>query len=149
MSNELTNRNNSWMDFGNEDLFNHFANHFFRNDWNFPNLISKEVMKTDVAENETAYTVTVDLPGLKKENIQVDYKDGILSINAKQEHENETKNDKNEIIHSERYFGAYRREYQLPNVARNEISAKYDQGVLTLQLPKLAASAPDQRIEIQ
>jgi len=149
MSNELANRNNNWMDFGNDDLFNHFAQSFFGHNWGFPNLVSKDVMKTDVSESDSAYTVIVDLPGLKKENISVDYNDGVLNIVAKQENNSEERNDKNEVIHSERYYGAYSRQYNLPNVDRDAVIAKYENGVLTLNLPKTSGTADTKPIEIQ
>lgn len=149
MSNDLMNRNNDWMDFGNGFPFDQFTNHFFGNHFGFPNLIDKQMMKTDVAETDKAYTVTIDLPGLKKENIQIDYTDGVLSVGGKQEHESESRDDKGDVIHSERYYGTYSRQYNLSNVDGNAITAKYDGGVLTLDLPKLSKKASGRKIEIQ
>ncbi|MBB5888242.1 Hsp20/alpha crystallin family protein [Lactovum miscens] len=148
MSNDLMNSQNNWMDFGN-DFFSNFGRNFFKNGFDFPNSTRQMTMKTDVVESDTAYTVKIDLPGLKKENILIDYNDGILSVSGKQESEDEVRNDSGEVIHSERYYGSYSRQYSLPNVDREAVTAKYDGGVLTLNLPKSKADTTNHRIEIQ
>ncbi|MFC4653152.1 Hsp20/alpha crystallin family protein [Lactococcus nasutitermitis] len=148
MSNDLMNSQNNWMDFG-DDFFNNFGRNFFKNGFGFPDSTRQMTMQTDVSESDTAYTVKIDLPGLKKENIQIDYNDGILSVSGKQEREDEARNDAGEVIHSERYYGSYSRQYSLPNVERETVTAKYDGGVLTLELPKLKVDSTDHRIEIQ
>ena len=148
MSNDLMNNQNNWMDFG-DDFFNHFGRNFFKNGFGFPASNRQMTMKTDISESDTAYSVKIDLPGLKKENIEIDYADGVLSVSGKQERTDEAKNDDGEVIHSERYYGSYSRSYSLPNVERDSITAKYDGGVLTLNLPKAKVSDSSHRIEIQ
>jgi HSP20 family protein len=148
MSNDLMNNQNNWMDFG-DDFFNYFGRNFFKNGFSFPASNRQMTMKTDVSESDTAYSVKIDLPGLKKENIAIEYENGILSVSGKQEKANEEKNEDGEIIHSERYYGSYSRSYHLPNVERDHITAKYDGGVLTLNLPKSSSTQSAHRIEIQ
>ncbi|MCL2114057.1 MAG: Hsp20/alpha crystallin family protein [Streptococcaceae bacterium] len=148
MSNDLMNSQNNWMDFG-DDFFNHFGRNFFKNGLGFQNSNRQMAMKTDISESDAAYSVKIDLPGLKKDNINIDYVNGILTVSGKQEHTNEAKNEDGEVIHSERYSGSYSRSYSLPNVEREAITAKYDGGVLTLNLPKTKVDANSHRIEIQ
>ncbi|RZI49357.1 Hsp20/alpha crystallin family protein [Lactococcus kimchii] len=148
MSNDLMNNQNNLMDFG-DDFFNHFGRNLFKHGFDFPASNRQMTMKTDVSESDTAYSVKIDLPGLKKENINIEYENGMLSVSGKQEQATEEKNDAGEIIHSERYYGSYSRSYHLPNVERDNITAKYDGGVLTLNLPKTVQSENNRRIEIQ
>ncbi len=142
------NNQNNWMDFG-DDFFNHFGRNFFKTGLDFPLSARQTTMKTDISESEQAYTVKIDLPGLKKENLNIDYENGILSVSGKQEQESEARNDANEVIHSERYYGSYSRSYRLPQVDRDKITAKYDGGVLQIELPKTSVSADKNPIEIQ
>ena len=151
MAHDLMNSSNSWLDFGNfgDDFFDHFGRNLFKNGLGFPTSNRQMTMKTDISESDTAYSLKIDLPGLKKNNIQIDYENGILTVSGKQEHENTAKNDEGEIIHSERYLGSCSRSYSLPNVDKAGVTATYDGGVLSMTLPKLKAEKSDSRIEIQ
>lgn len=148
MSNDLMHSQNNWMDFG-DDFFNHFGRNFFKDGFGFPASPRQMTMKTDVSESDTAYSLKIELPGVKKENITIDYNDNILTVSAKQEHSDDEKNDKGEVIHSERYYGTYKRSYHLPNIEASQATAKYDGGLLSLNIPKLKTNENNHPIEIQ
>ncbi|MDR0299624.1 MAG: Hsp20/alpha crystallin family protein [Streptococcaceae bacterium] len=149
MSNELMNRNNDLLGMHNDRFFNHLARNFFGNDFpSFWNDTSGLLMKTDVTETDEAYQVKIDLPGVPKEKIKIDYADGVLSVSGKQHSESEAKNEAGQVIHSERYLGTYNRSYSLPNVARDDIKATFKHGVLTIDLPKVAKDEKTKEISI-
>ncbi|EJE97918.1 Hsp20/alpha crystallin family protein [Liquorilactobacillus mali] len=129
MSNELTNRINNWM--GQDDFFSNLGHSFFEGAKSF-----NQALKTDIKETDDAFDVKVDVPGINKEDISLSYDNGILSISAKRDSfEDESDKDGN-IITSERSYGSYSRQYRLPNIIKDQISAKYTDGVLEITLPK-------------
>ena len=97
---------------------------------------------TDIVERENDYLVTADLPGIKKENIQVTLDNGILTISAETKEEKEEKKGEN-VVRKERRFGKYIRNVSLNHqVDENKVEATYHDGVLELVLPKLEAVKP-------
>lgn len=102
--------------------------------------VRNSVMRTDIHENDGCYTLDVELPGFKKENISLDVDDGYLVIQAKNEMSNEEKNKKGEIIRSERSYGSCSRSFYVgDNVKASDIKAKFDGGVLEVIVPKKEA----------
>jgi len=104
-------------------------------------------MKVDVREDEKAYTVKAEIPGVKKEDIQVDVNGNQVSIRAEvKEEKEERKGEK--LLHSERYYGMVSRSMQLPaEIDAQGAKADYKDGVLSLTLPK-KASAQSKRLAI-
>lgn len=103
------------------------------------------MMKTDVKEHENGYELEVSLPGYKKEDIQAELKDGYLTIKASTSQNNDEK-DKNtgKYIRRERYAGSCSRSFYLgENVTQEDIKAKYENGVLTLVIPKKEPKKPE------
>jgi HSP20 family protein len=99
--------------------------------------------KVDVVESGDAFTVEAEVPGLKKEDIQVTFWDRVLTIGGERKHEDE-KTDKNYFQH-ERTYGKFKRSFKLgTEVDVDKISAAYQDGVLTLTLPKSEAAKPRQ-----
>jgi HSP20 family protein len=97
----------------------------------------------DVYEEKGHFTVKTELPGMKKEDIDVTFEDGTLSISG--ERKSETKQEDTELYRSERYFGRFQRSVSLPAaVAAEKVSATYKDGVLTITLPKTEAAKPKQ-----
>ena len=96
----------------------------------------------DVSENEGAYLVKAELPGVAREDLDVTIKDGVLAINA--ERKKEKKNDKDgRVIREERYYGKFVRSLRLgSDVDESGIEAHYEDGVLNLSLPKTAEVKP-------
>ena len=97
---------------------------------------------TDIVERENDYLVTADLPGIKKEDIQVTLDNGVLTISAETKEEKEEKKGEN-YIRKERRYGKYTRNVSLNHqVDENKVEATYHDGVLELVLPKLEAVKP-------
>lgn len=144
MANELNNRFNELMK-GGDDFFSNLGRSFFNG---FDD--SFKEMKTDISESDTAYTVAVDLPGVDKKDIDIDFKDSALTISAKRDSFSDESDAKGNLLSSERSYGRFTRQYQFPNVDKDKISAKYEAGVLTVTLPKTAEEISNShKIEIE
>lgn len=97
----------------------------------------------DVYEENDNFVVKVELPGMKKEDINVSLHDGNLIISG--ERKGETKGESAEVYRAERYFGKFQRVVSLPAlVAANQIKAEYKDGILTVTLPKSEEAKPKQ-----
>ncbi|MFL2099520.1 Hsp20/alpha crystallin family protein [Desemzia sp. FAM 23991] len=130
-------------DFMNVDrnFFGDSFDHLFSNTANFD---------VDIKESDTGYILEADMPGLAKEDIQLDYHNNVLSINAHQEEGKDETDEKGNYIHRERSVRSYSRQFILKDVEENAITAKFDNGVLTVHLPKKEVmDSPKNRIEIQ
>ena len=105
-------------------------------------------MKVDVAERNGAYTVTAELPGVKKDDIQVTIDGAQVTLAAEVKREREASQDER-LLHTERVFGKVSRSFTLPQeVDEAKAEAKFRDGVLELTLPKKAATQRKQ-ISIQ
>jgi HSP20 family protein len=105
-------------------------------------------MKVDVAEQNGAYTVTAELPGVKKEDIQVTIDGSQVTLAAEVKREKEASQDER-VLHAERVYGKVSRSFTLPQeVDEATAEAKFRDGVLELKLPKKAA-AQRKQISIQ
>ena len=103
------------------------------------------VMKTDIKENDKEYELTIELPGYKKENVNAELKDGYLIVNATNE-KNEEEKDEKGYIRKERYFGTCSRSFFVgKNLKEEDIKAKFDNGVLTLNVPKEVDRLPEEK----
>ena len=99
---------------------------------------AKNLMKTDVRETDDTYEVDVDLPGFKKDEINVDLKDGYLTISAAKGLDKDEKDQKGRYIRQERYAGSCSRSFYVGDVKPEDVSAKYEDGILKLSIPKQA-----------
>lgn len=100
-----------------------------------------QMIKMDLKEDDNAYTVHADIPGVKKEDIHVSIEGNQVSISAETRVEKEEKKGE-KVLRSERYVGKVARSFTLPHeVDETKSEAKYADGVLELTLPKKAASA--------
>ena len=103
------------------------------------------VMKTDIKETDKEYELTIELPGYKKENVNAELKDGYLIVNATNE-KNEEEKDEKGYIRKERYFGSCSRSFFVgKNLKEEDIKAKFDNGVLTLNVPKDVERLPEEK----
>ena len=98
---------------------------------------SESVFRTDIKETDNEYILEAELPGFSKDDISAEIKDNRLIIKAERKCEKEEKNEKSNYIRRERCYGAYRREFDLTGINVDEIKASYENGILTLNLPKL------------
>lgn len=128
-----------------DDFVKGFFNDSFLQDFNF-NVEGN--FNADIKETEGEYIVEADLPGVKKEDIYLDYRNNNLIISAKRE---ETINeDKDNYIRRERHYGQFSRSFYVENVDESQIDAKFENGELYVVLPKLNKYInPSGRIEIK
>jgi HSP20 family protein len=99
-------------------------------------------MRIDVSEKDNAYEVKADIPGVKKEDINVRIDGNVVQIDAEVKREKETKGEGDKVLRSERYYGTISRTFSLADdVDDAKADAKYADGVLTLVLPKKATAA--------
>ena len=106
-------------------------------------------MRIDVSENEKAYKVQADLPGVKKEDIDVRVDGNVVSISAETRSEKETRGDGDRVLRCERTYGTISRSFSLgQDVDASAVQARYADGVLTLELPKRASAAAS-RIQVR
>jgi HSP20 family protein len=104
--------------------------------------------KLDVREEKDHYTVRADMPGADKATIKVNVEGRLLTISGERTAVNETK-DNDKVIRSERSMSEFVRGIELPGpVKPGEVSAKYDNGVLTLNLPKADESASGTQVPV-
>lgn len=107
------------------------------------------MMKTDIKTDEQNYTMEVELPGIKKENVSVDLKNGYLTVSVHEDH-NEENGKKGHFIHKERYSGSASRSYYVGDVSQKDVHASFVNGLLTLTFPKEKKVEENQtRIAIQ
>jgi len=101
----------------------------------------------DVAEENDAYVVKVELPGVNKDDVKITLESNILTIRGEKKTENEVK-DKN-YHRTERSYGSFQRSFTLPTTVRNDkVDAVYKDGILTVSLPKAEEAKPKQ-IEVK
>lgn len=96
-----------------------------------------QVMRTDVKESDKGFTLDIDLPGYKKEDISAELKDGYLTVSAKTNDENEEKDDNGTYIRRERTFGSCSRSFYIgEEIEESEVKAKFEDGILKVFVPK-------------
>ena len=125
-----------------ENLFDDFFDDGFLNTFGGRNPLfgkhAKNMMKTDVRETDSTYEIDVDLPGFKKDEIKVDLENGYLTISAAKGLDKDEKDKKGKYIRRERYAGAMSRSFYVGDVESKDVSAKYEDGILKLSVPKQA-----------
>ncbi len=130
-----------------DDAFDDLFRGFFMRPVRFEGQPGVQV-KMDVSEDEKAYTVHAEIPGVKKEDIHVTIEGNQVAISAEVKKEKEVK-DGEKVLRSERYYGKASRAFTLDqDVDEATARAKYDNGVLVLTLPKRAVTKA-KRLEIR
>ncbi len=99
--------------------------------------------RTDVKDLGEKYVLEAELPGFKKENINVEVEDGKLTIIA--ERSSEKSDNEENIVHSERIYGTFTRSFDVSSVQTDEITATFVDGILSLELPKKKEEEPKTR----
>ena len=137
-------RNHSVSAFDPFRAFDDMERSFFRD---VPSVAS---FRTDVTDTGDAYKLEAELPGFKKEDIKIDVEDDCLTISAERKVDEDKKDEKNNFVKRERYYGSYSRSFDLTGVKADEIKAKYENGVLKLTMPKKEKTLPEARhLEIE
>jgi len=97
---------------------------------------SQNIMHTDVKERDNGYEISMNLPGFKKEDVKAELKDGYLTVNATANTSNDTKDEGGKYIRRERYSGSCSRSFYVGSqVTQNDIKAKFEDGVLKIDVP--------------
>ena len=98
------------------------------------------MMKTDIKEHDNCYDLTIDLPGVKKDDIKAELNDGYLTISAESDTSKDEKDENGKYICRERYSGSYSRSFYVGDaITEQDISAKFENGTLKLTVPKKEA----------
>ena len=106
----------------------------------------KNLMKTDVKEVENGYEVAMDLPGFKKEDISAKLENGYLTITASKGLDKDEKNEEGKYIRRERYSGSCSRSFYVGDgVTEEDIKARFEDGILKLDIPKKDAEKIEQK----
>lgn len=115
-----------------------FGGRFFNDYFEpFGGYTTSGMLKTDVQENEQGYLVTMDVPGLNKENVKAELKDGYLTVNVSTNTETEDKQEDGTYIRKERYYGSASRSFYVgEDITQEDIKAKFEDGTLKLNIPK-------------
>lgn len=129
-----------------------FGDRFFDDwrDFGFPSMHkalygneAKSWMKTDIKETESCYEVAVDLPGYAKEDVKVKLDNGYLIVTAAKNVDNDKKDENGKYILRERYSGSMSRSFYVgDNLTEQDIHAKFENGILTLDVPKELKQIP-------
>ncbi len=132
-------------------LFDVFNEPFFHDDFMAPFAGWKaESFRVDVKEKGEGYELTAELPGMKKEDINLSYENGYLTISANQNVEEEKKDEEGRYIRRERRMGSMSRSFYIDNIDESKVDAEFKDGVLKIELPKLAETVSKSRkIEIK
>ena len=98
---------------------------------------AKREMKTDVREKEDGYEIDMDLPGFKKDQVELNLENGYLTVTANKGFDKDEKDDKGRMIRQERYAGSMQRSFYVgQNMTEEDVKARFEDGVLHLNLPK-------------
>ena len=104
--------------------------------------------RTDVIDTGDAYKLDAELPGFKKEDIKIDVENDVLTISAERKADSEE--NKPNFVKRERFYGSFSRSFDVSGIEVDGIQAAYNDGVLTLTMPKKVETAPaSRRLEIQ
>lgn len=106
-------------------------------------------MKCDIYEKKGNVHIDLDVPGFDKKDIKLDVEDGILTIEATKNEENEDKNEEKNYFRRERVFGTVKRQFTVGNIDEKSINAKFENGVLKITFPKEEKKETKKFIEIK
>ena len=107
---------------------------------------ASRLMKTDVRETEKTYELDIDLPGFKKDEIQMELKDGVLTVSAAKGLDKDEEDKKGNYIRKERYAGSMSRSFYVgKHVTVEDVHPKYERGILSFSVPKEEAKPVEEK----
>ena len=123
------------------DVFADFFDEFFSSDL-MPSS-GRLSPAVDITEEKDRYVIKADMPGMKQEEVKVEVDDGVLKIYGERKSEREEKDEAHKYHYYERSYGSFERRFVLPKDTDSEkIDAKYENGVLSVAIPKTEAKKP-------
>ena len=115
---------------------------WFDDDWNSWDYSNTSLMNTDIKENDNDYELTMNLPGVKKEDVTAELKDGYLTIHATSNQNKDEKDEDGKYIRRERYSGSCNRSFYVGDaITEEDIKANFENGTLKMTIPKKEAKA--------
>lgn len=133
---------NIWREF--DDLMRGFDRDLDTNQTNQTKMFSP---KAEIKENDKGYLLSFDVPGIKEDDIKIEFHDSVLRIHG--ERKSELNNEKDGLFHTEKYYGHFERNFRLPEtIDETKVEAHYESGVLQVFLPKTPAKE-SKKIEIK
>ena len=115
---------------------------WFDDDWNSWDYSNTSLMNADIKENDNDYELTMNLPGVKKEDVTAELKDGYLTIHATSNQNKDEKDEDGKYIRRERYSGSCNRSFYVGDaVTEEDIKANFENGTLKMVIPKKEAKA--------
>lgn len=129
-----------------DDYFNQLFRNFFGD--NFAGLMdmNRSPFKVDIRETENSYLVEAELPGVKKEDVNIEFNNNYLTISAKRE--DKTENVTDNYVRRERHFGELKRSFYVDDIDENKIEASFNEGMVRVALPKQNKGTKGKRIDI-
>lgn len=121
-------------------------NSFFNDSFELFNNKEENLMKADVYEKESNYYIKIDIPGVKKEDINISYDKGYLHISAIKKEETEQTDN---YIRKERFYGEVTRTFYVGDINEDHIKANYTDGILTLSFPQEQPRQSKRQITIE
>ena len=106
-------------------------------------------MRCDVYEKDGSYNIEVDIPGYNKDEVNVEAKDGYLTISAEKKMETKDENEKKKYFYHERRYGKVERSFYIGDMDTDKISAKMENGILKIVVPKIEENSSKKTIEIE
>ena len=132
-----------------DDFFDEMDKDFFGKKNPLYGKNAKNMMKTDIREHEAGYELDIDLPGFKKDEITVDLENGYLTISAAKGLDKDEEDKKGKYIRKERYAGTMQRSFYVGDaITHEDIKAKFENGILSLTIPKKDAKAVETKKSI-
>ena len=139
-------KRNDLMNIGFDD-FSNMLDDFFTGSWPFQRSLAADTFKIDIQDNDTEYIIEAELPGVKKEDVEITLNEGRLNLSVKKEEVSEDKSKK--FIHRERRYAQMSRSILLADSNDEGIQAKLEEGVLTIKVPKKKQVDTSKRIMIE
>ncbi|OJG84256.1 hypothetical protein RV13_GL002282 [Enterococcus raffinosus] len=131
MANNMIPRRSDLFDMTPFNFFEDFGRNFFEG-------FKGNMVKTDIHETDKEYVLEAELPGIPKENIQINYENDVLTIEGQHQTDTQSEDDKGNLVRSERSFSSVRRQFAIRDIREEEIKAEYKDGILKVTMPKTA-----------
>lgn len=106
-----------------------------------------DIFKLDIRETDNSYLIDAELPGINKDDVKLELDDDLLTISV--QHKDQKEETKDNYIHRERRYGTMKRVIRLANAKADDISARFENGILQITVPKEAVNSRVRQIEIQ
>lgn len=125
-----------------------FVSDFFNDPFFAGFMSAAHPIKADIRETDKEYIIDAEMPGVKKEDIKLELRDGTLTLAV--ENTQQTDEERENYIRKERRMSSFSRSFYVDNVKNEDVAARYDNGILTITLPKQeGAKENSHRIDIQ